>query len=99
MEDEQGDDDIPAIRDALMAPRRLSRLLYAAQRPTDRPDPHVVGRYAEQVWFEYQAGRLGRVVGALPALIKAAQILEDEPGDGRRGGLSRRGCTTSRRLH
>src|SRR4051812_7839861 len=26
MEDEQGDDDIPAVRDSLMAPRRLSRL-------------------------------------------------------------------------
>lgn len=32
MEDEERQDDIPAVRDALMAPRRLPRLLY---RPTE----------------------------------------------------------------
>jgi len=93
MEDEQGDDDIPAVRDSLMAPRRLSRLLYRAQEATGPPDPAGVGRYAEQVWFEYQAGRLGRVVRALPGLIKSAQELEDNPGD------SRRGWAVSARVH
>ena len=34
MEDDEHQDDVPAVRDALMAPRRLSRLLY---RPEDRP--------------------------------------------------------------
>src|SRR3954470_21282683 len=28
LEDEEQQDDVPAVRDALMAPRRLSRLLY-----------------------------------------------------------------------
>jgi transcriptional regulator with XRE-family HTH domain len=60
MEDEQGEDDVPAVRDALMAPRRLSRLLYRADRAGEPPDPEASGRYAEQIWFEYQAGRLGR---------------------------------------
>ena len=85
MEDEQGDDDIPAVRDALMAPRRLSRVLYTAREQTAPLDPVSTGRHAEQVWFEYQAGRLGRVVRALPALIKSAQALEDEPGEARTG--------------
>ena len=80
MEDEQGDDDIPAVRDALMAPRRLSRVLYAVQQQSQAPDPSSVARYTEQVWAEYQAGRLGRVVRSMPALIKSAQRLEDEPG-------------------
>lgn len=30
MEDEERNDDVPAIRDALMAPRRLSRTLFAS---------------------------------------------------------------------
>jgi len=85
MEDEQGDDDVPAVRDALMAPRRLSRVLYAAHDQAAPPDPASASRYAEQVRFEYQAGRLGRVVRALPALIKSAQALEDEPGEARIG--------------
>jgi transcriptional regulator with XRE-family HTH domain len=93
MEDEQGEDDVPAVRDALMAPRRLSRLLYRADHAVEALDPEVVGRYAEQIWFEYQAGRLGRVVVALPALIKSAQQLEDEPGE------LRCGWAVSARIH
>jgi hypothetical protein len=45
------------------------------------------------VWFEYQAGRVGRVVAALPDLIKNAQRLEDHPGP---DGL---GWTVSARVH
>lgn len=84
MEDDEHQDDVPAVRDALMAPRRLSRLLY---RPEDEAplDAAVVGRFTEQVWFEYQAGRVGRVIAALPELIRNAQQLEDEPGDDRAG--------------
>jgi transcriptional regulator with XRE-family HTH domain len=85
MEDEERQDDIPAVRDALMAPRRLSRLLYRPTESATPPDPAVVGRFAEQVWFEYQAGRIGRVVTALPELIRTAQLLEDEPGSDRAG--------------
>jgi hypothetical protein len=68
-----------------MAPRRLSRLLYRPAETSTAPDPAVVGRFTEQVWFEYQAGRIGRVVAALPELIRTAQLLEDEPGDDRAG--------------
>jgi tetratricopeptide (TPR) repeat protein len=51
----------------------------------DPPDAVVVSRFTEQVWFEYQAGRIGRVVSALPELIRNAQLLEDEPGSDRAG--------------
>jgi hypothetical protein len=85
MEDEERQDDIPAVRDALMAARRLSRLLYRPTESGTPPDPAVVGRFAEQVWFEYQSGRIGRVVTALPELIRTAQLLEDEPGNDRSG--------------
>jgi transcriptional regulator with XRE-family HTH domain len=92
MEDDNQDDDIPAVRDALMAPRRLSKLLYRAEESTP-PDPHRYARYVEQVWFEYQAGRVGRVVAALPELIRNAQLLEDNPGP---AGL---GWAVSARVH
>jgi transcriptional regulator with XRE-family HTH domain len=39
MEDDDHDDDIPAVRDALMAPRRLSKLLYRAEDASPPPDP------------------------------------------------------------
>lgn len=77
MEDDEGDDNIPAVRDALMSPRRLSRLLYRAESSDSGPDVEQAARYVEQVWLEYQAGRVGRVVAALPHLIETAQRLED----------------------
>jgi transcriptional regulator with XRE-family HTH domain len=85
MEDEERQDDIPAVRDALMAPRRLSRLLYRPAETSTPPDPTASARFTEQVWFEYQAGRIGRVVAELPELIRTAQLLEDEPGSDRAG--------------
>jgi transcriptional regulator with XRE-family HTH domain len=94
MEDEQEDDDVQAVRDALMAPRRLSRL-FSNQAPEGRatPGPDRYARFVEQVWFEYQAGRLGRVVAALPDLIATAQRLEDDPG------AERAGWAVSARVH
>lgn len=58
-EDERGDgDDVPAVRDALMAPRRLSRVLYAqASKPEDATRAL---RLVENVWSRFQAGRIGR---------------------------------------
>lgn len=62
-------DDVPAIRDALMTPRRLSRTLFkpvAGQRgliSTDR-----AARIVEYTWADYQRGRLGRVITDLPGL-------------------------------
>jgi hypothetical protein len=48
----------------------------AAPPPTAWADRHVGAS-----WREYQAGRVGRVVGALPDLIKVPQQLEDAPGE------------------
>ena len=87
MEDEtdpQGD-DIPAVRDALMAPRRLSRVLYGRSQ-TPQVKASSVRVLAEQGWADFQRGRLGKVVEALPGLIRSAQALEDldgSPGHGR----------------
>lgn len=92
MEGEHDDDDVPAVRDALMAPRRLSRMLFGEVNGPP-PDPATSARFVEQVWFEYQAGRLGRVVSALPSLISTAQRLEEEPGE------SRSGWAVSARVH
>src|SRR3954468_19307747 len=39
MEDEDQNDDVPAIRDALMAPRRLSRTLFTPAASAERIDP------------------------------------------------------------
>lgn len=77
MEAEPRSDNVPAVRDALMAPRRLSRTLYGA---APVPDAIDVGRSTELVefgWSDYQRGRLGAVVRALPELILLAQQLED----------------------
>lgn len=78
VDDEESHDDVPAIRDALMAPRRLSRVLFG--RPSDpaRPvDPESAAILVERGWSAYQSGRLGRVIVELPTLIQTAQYLED----------------------
>lgn len=79
LEDDQDQDDVPAIRDALMHPRRLSRVLFAdpaAERPAD---PQRTARLTEAIWAQYQAGRIGQTVAALPDLIRTAQALEAGP--------------------
>ena len=73
LEDEEEHDDVPAIRDALMAPRRLSRTLFSMSMPQEHIDPTPVARLAEAVWSSYQKGDLGQVVTALPGLIKTTQ--------------------------
>jgi transcriptional regulator with XRE-family HTH domain len=82
-EDDEQNDDVPAIRDVLMAPRRLSRILYRDhRRETAPPTTTWAQRHVESSWRDYQAGRVGRVIAALPELITMAQQLEDSPGDG-----------------
>jgi transcriptional regulator with XRE-family HTH domain len=82
-EDDEQNDDVPAVRDVLMAPRRLSRILYRGDRSGGGPPPVAwAQRHVESVWRDYQAGRVGRVIGALPELITMAQHLEDSPGEG-----------------
>lgn len=83
MEDDEQNDDIPAVRDALMTPRRLSRTLFGsvAAAPVS-VNPGNSAHFVEQAWDEYQAGRLGRVIAALPGLLETAQQLEDAANSG-----------------
>jgi len=48
--------------------------------PTRQPvDVEGVARRSEHAWEDYQHGRLGRVIAALPGLISSAQALEESP--------------------
>jgi len=87
-EDDQQKDDIPAIRDALMSPGRLSRILYRTPTPEPPFDLSRAAQLVEYLWADYQAGRLGDVVASLPALIRTAQQLEDQAASGERSRLS-----------
>ncbi|HLL36439.1 MAG TPA: helix-turn-helix transcriptional regulator [Streptomyces sp.] len=77
MEDERQQDDVPAVRDALMSPRRLSRLLFGPDAEAQLPTPVPVAVRVEHAWNDYQGGRLGSVIAALPALLQTAQELEE----------------------
>jgi transcriptional regulator with XRE-family HTH domain len=97
LEDEAQQDDVPAVRDALMSPRRLSRLLFGPEAGAQLPTPGPVALKVEEVWSDYQSGRLGRVIAALPGLLQTAQELEDR---GARSGSERRECwAVSARTH
>ncbi|MGW7070058.1 helix-turn-helix domain-containing protein [Streptomyces sp. NPDC054855] len=97
VEDEKHQDDVPAVRDALMSPRRLSRLLFGPEADVQLPTPAPVAVRVEQAWNDYQGGRLGSVIAALPALLQTAQELEDRAG---RRGEDRRDCwAVSARTH
>ncbi len=74
--DRAKEDDVPAVRDALMSHRRLSQTLFGT--PMRQPvDPEPVASRAERGWSDYQQGRLGQVIAALPGLITSAQALEE----------------------
>ena len=95
VEDERPeDDDVPAVRDALMSHRRLSQTLFGARAAEAVPVDSVM-RLTEHSWNDYQHGRLGRVVAALPGLIKSAQALEDSPA----ADTDVRCWTVSARIH
>ncbi len=81
LENDEEHDDVPAIRDALMAPRRLSRTLFSSSMPLEYIDPVPVTRLAEGAWVSYQKGDLGQVVTALPGLIKTTQQMETASSD------------------
>jgi DNA-binding XRE family transcriptional regulator len=81
LEDDQAtDDDVPAVREALMSHRRLSRTLFGGSGTP--PDLDSTERIAEFAWTDYQRGRTGKVVTALPNLLRSAQALEDAPLQG-----------------
>lgn len=90
MEDERDGDDVPVVRDALMAPARLSRSLYPPS-PAAPVDVQRAARLAHFLWDDYQGGRVGSVVAALPRAIRTAQRSEDD-------GTSR-GWAVSARVH
>ncbi|WP_407552725.1 helix-turn-helix domain-containing protein [Streptomyces sp. Pv4-95] len=97
MEDEKQQDDVPAVRDALMSPRRLSRLLFGPEADVQLPTPAPTAVRVEKAWGDYQAGRLGSVIAALPALLECAQQLEDRAA---RREADRHGCwAVSARTH
>ncbi|TCK21391.1 transcriptional regulator with XRE-family HTH domain [Pseudonocardia endophytica] len=97
MEDDDERDDIPAIRDALMAPGRLSRVLFASEEGAP-PDLRQAEQLVEFLWADYQRGRIGDVVQQLPRLIQAAQQLEDAAA-GRDSDDRRRSWAMSARTH
>ena len=77
MEDQKpSNDDVPAIRTALMSHRRLSQTLLGAVFVAEVV-PQQIAKLSEFAWQDYQKGRLRRVIGALPGLIKSAQALQD----------------------
>jgi transcriptional regulator with XRE-family HTH domain len=82
LEDDHEHDDVPAIRDALMAPARLSRVLFGADDGARLPDVRQVWRLTEGAWDHYQKGDVGRTVQLLPRLIQAAQSIETSSADG-----------------
>ncbi|HVV11807.1 helix-turn-helix domain-containing protein [Amycolatopsis sp.] len=97
MEDEERNDDVPAIRDALMAPRRLSRTLFSSSMSPEYIDPAPVTQLVESAWLSYQKGDIGRVVQALPGLIKTTQQMEAASAD---DAVYRRACAAiSARVH
>ncbi|NDL60193.1 helix-turn-helix domain-containing protein [Phytoactinopolyspora mesophila] len=90
VEDDRGDDDVPAVRDALMNPRRLSRLLFD-QTAADPLDVMRTEHMTVAAWNDYQNGSLGRTIAALPGLIMSAHELE--------GDRTRPGWRVSARIH
>lgn len=96
MEDEHKNDDIPAVRDALMAPQRLSKTLFGGGFEPEYVDPKPVAQWTEDAWSDYQGGRVGKVVAALPRLIKTAQQMEAAGGD---TTYRRRCAAVSARIH
>lgn len=98
MEDDQERDNIPAIRDALMAPGRLSRVLFSAPDTGAPPDIARAEQLVEFLWTDYQRGRISDVVERLPRLIQDAQQLEDGASD-QTGDARRRSWAASARTH
>ncbi|TCO43602.1 transcriptional regulator with XRE-family HTH domain [Kribbella antiqua] len=85
LEDDHKHDDVPAIRDALMAPRRLSRVLFATEEAIRPPNLEHIASLTEGAWDHYQQGRIGQAVVVLPELIRAAQAVEGDTSNGGRG--------------
>jgi transcriptional regulator with XRE-family HTH domain len=97
LEDDDQLDDVPAVRDVLMAPRRLSRVIYG-QRVDASVDLNRATKLVEFGWADYQRGRLGALIAQLPVLIREAQRVEDS-ASGLVKAERRRAWTVSARTH
>ncbi|EHR63026.1 helix-turn-helix domain-containing protein [Saccharomonospora cyanea] len=96
-EDEDDNDDVPAVRDALMSPQRLSRTLFGGGLQPEYVDTEPVARVTEEAWNQYQQGKVGQVISLLPGLLKSAQQLER--GAAGRPAYARRAFAVSARIH
>lgn len=74
-EDEENNDDVPAVRDALMSPQRLSRTLFGGGLQPEYVDPEPVARVTEEAWNQCQHGKLHRLSAALD-LGDVANVVE-----------------------
>ena len=90
VEDPFRNDDVPAVRDALMAPSRLSKVLFSEQLGTALPSIADVATRVEHGWDDYQRGYLGRVIAQLPELIRTVQLLEDSSDERSAAAVSAR---------
>lgn len=97
-EEDHDRDDVPAVRDSLMAPDRLSRVIRRDPRPDEPVDVVRAGTLVEFGWGDYQRGRLGHVIAQLPSLIRGAQHLEDAAAR-TEGERRRQAWTVSARTH
>lgn len=96
-EDEDDNDDVPAVRDALMSPQRLSRTLFGGGLQPEYVDTEPVARVTEEAWNQYQQGKVGHVISLLPGLLNSAQQLER--GAVGRPAYVRRAFAVSARIH
>ena len=90
VEDPFRNDDVPSVRDALMAPSRLSKVLFSGQLGTALPSIADVATRVEHGWDDYQSGYLGRVIAQLPELIRTVQLLEDSSDEPSAAAVSAR---------
>lgn len=96
-EEENSDDDVPAVRDALLSPQRLSRGLFAEESAVEPVGVGRVASVAEEGWNQYQNGRIGHVISVLPMLLEQARLLET--GVQARSADRRKSLAVSARIH
>src|SRR6266550_9075022 len=68
---------VPALRDALMDYRQITRLL-GGHEPGEPPPLDMLGRHVADVWTSYQDSQFGQVTRDLPAVLAAAQLATRE---------------------
>ncbi|MEB3367264.1 helix-turn-helix domain-containing protein [Saccharopolyspora mangrovi] len=96
-EDGDSNDDVPAVRDALMSPHRLSLSLFPGKSLTESVSVDLAAKRTEAAWNQYQSGRIGHVISVLPRLLGQARLLEAQARNTSPEG--RRSCAVSARIH